>query len=484
MRVAAWLLALCVLLLVACIPPRRALQTGGNQDQPSSASLDQHSPWLDPEAQIQRRIRLITTRSFDLRQALYLRSSAASGVRIMLRLRDYSVRAEGQCDPQAVSILDPATGRADPVLNDAQLLPVNCLSSYDELHFSITALRHEEQAKPADAPLQLILQADGAAPQSIALNEKAWPLGYADSKYLFCRKVTAMQLEGGLPAPALDWSNPGLVCGLRDGKLSAAVNPGFASTAEGSAGYVIQADPSLPANAQINYSASALSQGQRHEQQWSMPYHVSYSAFAWMPPLEWAAPETLVTVAFRPDALGESAREHYLGLFRMVALNVGSGTTTLIEDRLPPYLPIAAGGNVVFYTTKQVDKEGAERWELWASSLDGLDKQLLYTTDDALYLSVEDQTQGRRLLVHRQYMSWLGGAAELHSELLEFSLDPLEGQDASLSLPEGVSVATPSGDVAPAPPGPNAGLEPDSDSGGSPPPPSSGDGPPPIAIPQ
>jgi hypothetical protein len=294
---------------------------------------------------------------------------------------------------------------------------------------------------------------------------------------VFGRRVTGIQLEGGLPAFSLDWTDSGVLCSTHDGKTAPALVPYFAVNGKARAGYTVHADPALPASATIEYEAQLLSSGRGAAQHWTLPYHVSYAPFAWMPPLVWAGSDSMLTVAFRPDTQGPSAQAHYQGLFRLVALNMESGGQTLIEDRLPPYLPIAATDGVVFYTTKYSDG-GKTQWELWAASLDGLAKQRLLTVDDALYLSVEDASGGRRLLVHRQYLKMAGRGAELHSEISELSLDLLEGQDVAEPQAPGIKGSDETGPAEGVPSAPSEGASPS-----LPPAAGDGDGPPPIAMP-
>ena len=59
---------------------------------------------------------------------------------------------------------------------------------------------------------------------------------------------------------------------------------------------------------------------------------------------------------------------------------------------------------------------------------------LWFTDGSTIYLSVEDQYDGQRLLVHRQMVDLSGSDPELHSELREFSLGPLMGGTVKLDL--------------------------------------------------
>jgi hypothetical protein len=483
-QVALWVAA-CLLCCPACQPaPQRVWKPGATPAPTASETAAPALGWLDAGAQLESARRLVTPDGTDLRQAVYVRPGGGDTAQILVRLRDYSGRVEGQCDPQRVELVDPGSDASQPVELEAGLLPVDCLRSADDRSYCITALRLPAGVSIADARLAGVVYASNAAPQTLEL-DRLYPLCIGDGGALGCRSVRNAQLANGLPVLDLDWDAVQLQAVTSSGRAPRGTNSALVWNGQAWAAYRIAYDPQQPAAATVDYRASSGG--------WSasLPCHLSYSPFAWLPPLLWGDQATLITIAFRPNATGISAQPNYDGLFRLVALDAGSGHATLIEDRLTPYLPVVAADGIVFYTLSQPDGERT-RWELWAAGLDGLRKQRLLAVRDAVYLSVEDELDGRRLLVQHQYISSGDSGAVLHTELRELSLDALPGaveeapaaaesesQPGATDLFGGQPPATADGaGTAPEPP---QNSPPDDF---TPPPPSGGSSPPPIAVPE
>ena len=245
------------------------------------------------------------------------------------------------------------------------------------------------------------------------------------------------------------------------------------------AGYGLHYDPALPAQALIEYACSG--KGGRHAR-WSLPYYASYETALWEPPLAFAGAIRLATITFRPDAAGRGERANERGLFRLVTLDAVDGQARLVEDRVHPYMTLAAGGGLVFYTLR-LYAAGQPVWEVWAATSDGMNKQRLWQEKDAEFIAIEDLLDARRLLVLRQYAAYKGAQLELHSELRELSLEPLE--QSTIAIPE----SAPAPAETPAVDGKDlfnsAKAQGGSGSAGGLPLPPPGDGgtPPPIAVP-
>jgi hypothetical protein len=455
--------------------------------QPDAAA----APWLDPQAQIASAVRLITPNGVDLRQAAYLRQGAV--IRIVALTRDYTKRAEGVSDPQSLQLLPTGPGEPQPLDPGADYLPIKLFAAPSRASFCLSAVKRGEGVKLADAALNVLLYGKDNAFKVLDQQPKAVPLGYVAEQLLLCRNVMQRERAGGLVILGLDWTGSAEVCDLAHGAFRPTNGISFAGCADGShiAGYQLRYDPALPAQAQIEYSCT----GKRGQTaRWSLPYHVSYETELWQPPLEFIDNTTLATLAFRPDTSGRGDKANYDGLFRLVALDAQSGALRIIEDRVMPYTTLVAGAGLVFYVLRLRTETGVS-WEVWAASADGLAKQRVWSTTDAEYVTLEDLLDGRRLLVHRQYVLIAEAGPELRSELVELSLGTLE-QSTGVVQPEPAKTAAPAdakgGSAAPAegqdlfiPDKPGGGEDSGDGGGGAPGPAPGGEGgsPPPIAVP-
>jgi hypothetical protein len=242
-------------------------------------------------------------------------------------------------------------------------------------------------------------------------------------------------------------------------------------------GYSVSFDPALPGKGNITYW---LGNGGRNTQRWELAYFGESAPFEWRPPLRWLNDNTVATVTFLPRALGGEA-----GLFRITALE-SDGDARLIEDRVSPDVSLVTADGLLLYAMRG----GAALWSVWAASADGMRKQRVWAADNSVFLEVLDVVGGRRVLTHRQY---IGGDNQLHSDIVELSLDPLQATKGKPQPEEIRALPSPKGiieeekaapkqkpqappvddsDLFPSDPG-DGGFIPDSPGGG--PPPISGD---------
>lgn len=466
MDAARWVMVLVPVMLAGCVMPqgeqRQGAKAGGGGAEGSAPGPPAHaSAWLNPEAAIESAVLLITPAGTDLRQAAYLRQSAESrGLLVMLR--DYTTRTPGKPDPQQITRVQLDDGAFEAIQLEDGAQPLGFRVSPSRTRWLCNYLAGLDQAGVGEAALHTAVAEQDEAPEVFGARDDLFALGFVDDDTFLGRKVKAAQLEGGLVALSLDWgaeAEQGILAGgLYESTAAGSFVPGPSRGLR--AGYEIAYDPALPKEARITYAVERRA-GAGQQQRWSFDYHVSYSPFEWLPPLVWLDEDSLATIMFRPDAAGRSAKANYRGAFNVVALDVGSGETRLIANQALPDLPLAAADGVLFHTLV-VGGPDAARWELWARSADGLDMQRLWASDDAVYLSVEDVLEGRRLAVHRQYFEIVGGQPELRSELREFSLDPmpeielpirLDGSAGQLTRVEeaGPDVLTPSSPGEPPP---------------------------------
>lgn len=370
----------------------------------------------------------------DIRQALYLKDQSDDSIEVLLRLRDYSSKGGGRPDPQHLLLLDLDAGTSSERELGEDLALVELHVSPARTLWVAGALNLGDGASPTTAPLQLVCSRTDFSREDLMPGQRLLPLGFLDEQTVEVRPVRSVQLDNGLVAPAIDWKLPAQRYDLSTRQLEEDPDGLLVPDAGGRqlAGYQVDYTPVLPADAKvIYYAAGADSKTARRLAQFS--YHVSYSAFEWLPPLIWLSDTALATVQFLPDTSGVSLKPNHVGLFRLVTLGTRDGHVTLIEDHLPADLPIAADNGVLFYTLQECEGDDV-RWGLWAASGDGLVKQRLWEPDaETVYLSVEDAAGGR-LLVNRQYFTGDGQRPQLVSELREFSLEPLTGGTVEIQL--------------------------------------------------
>jgi len=464
-------ISLLVLISGCVIPPQTARNT--RSSEPATAEQSSTlSPWLNPEAVITSATRLVTPHGMDIRQALYVTASDEPEPTVLLRFRDYSERRDGQPDAQHIALLKAQSRETQQFILDGEITPLEIIVSPKRGAWALSALDLADGVQPSHAPLVVLAREALGDELRIESDDQLLPLGFIDEYTLFAREVKAVQIDGGLPAISLDWQGQCWRLRLGDKAWANTDINVFVPQHGGitAAGYTIECDPVLPGQAMIHYTVGSHIVGNSSILAFSSPYHVSYTAFPWQPPLVWVDGSTVATVQFLPDATGKSSQANYQGLFRLVCVSL-EGVTTLVADHLSPGLPVVAGNGVLFYTRQEPGDAGAS-WELWAASADGLRKQRLWQAEgECLYLSVEDVLDGQRLLAQRQYIEVKASTPELHSELREFSLVPLSSPEAVLDFAplESPRQATTDSDGLMVPPVTGGGT---------------GSGPPPIAIPE
>lgn len=434
--------ALCLLpliLLVSCQLPGSRTGAGGGEGAPHAAA------WFDPQARIGAAVRMTTAAGVDLRQAQYLRGPGGE-LSILVLTRDYGKRAEGKADLQMVELVPAGSGTRQPLTLREEYLPLRIFVSPERRAYCVAALRRGEGLGPETAPLNMHVWAGGAAAKIVDSQPELCPLGFVSESHIYCRPMVNRRRDAGLILFDFDWDAPAQVYAVTTGQFLRAKSEAFTGNGDGTciAGFAVHAEPALPTRASITYAM--ISKG-RAAKRWTLPYYTADEG-GWLPALCFADARTLATVAFRPGALDSGAP----GLFRIVTLDAGSGAVRLVEDRVQPYVTIAGGGGVLFYALRHAG-DGAESWELWVASTDGLLKRRLLLDSDAQYLGVLDALDGQRVLVHRQYFTVVGNSVELHSELKEIALGTLAqtpgegtGGAESLFTPPGESGgASPSG---------------------------------------
>jgi len=428
------LLILATIVLTGCITGDDSSRVVQKTATAPPAAAEQPSPWLNPRAQLARKLRLTAPDSMDLRQALYCMEDANDAWSAIIRLRDFSVAGSSKPDPQHLVLLqlDKGTSSNQEIADNLAL--VELWVSPARTSWIATALDLADATALEDAPLRLIGYPAESSREMVAPEERLLPLGFVNEQTLAMRAVRAVQVDNGLLAPSLDWQSTAQLYNLGSQQLTADAAGLFVPSIAGDklAGYGIDYTPVLPADARVTYYVSGAG-GAAASQLADFSYHVSYTPFPWRPPLIWLDNDLLATVQFLADSAGISPKPNHQGLFRLVTIDADGGELTLVEDRLPAGMPIAADDGVLFYTRQQYEQDGP-RWELWAASRDGLRKQRIWQPDaETFYLSIEDAWDGR-LLVHRQYFDLSGQQPALFSELQEFSREPLAGGKAKLEL--------------------------------------------------
>lgn len=410
---------------------------------------------------------MTTTAGVDLRQAQYLRGQGGE-LSILVLTRDYGKRAEGKANPQAVELVPAGPGTRQPLALGEEYLPLRIFVSPERSAYCVAALRRGERLGPETAPLHMHVWAGGAAAKIVDSQPELCPLGFVNESHIYCRPMVNRRREAGLILFDFDWDARAQVYAVTTGQFLQAKSEAFTGNADGTciAGFAVRAEPALPTRASITYAM--ISKG-RAAKRWTLSYYAG-AGEDWVPALCFADARTLATVAFRPGALDSMSP----GLFRVVTLDAESGAARLVEDRVEPYMTIAGGGGVLFYALRHAG-DGAESWELWVASTDGLLKRRLLLDSNARYLSVLDALDGQRMLVHRQYFTVVRNSVELHSELKGIALGPLPqtpgegpgGAESLFTLPGESGGGSPSGE------GGSSGQGPAAPEGG----------PPPIAIP-
>ncbi len=473
-----------ILLVLGCLIIALAGCQGAERSKSAKVSdytLPPSSPWLDPTVQLSSAVRLTTRTGIDLRRALLAPAGTANDHLALLQLRDYSKQPEGEPDPQLIFVLDLETEE----LHKVKDLPGHVLGVFPAVSgegWLAYCLQAEAGQAWDTGKLTLASVTAEAGVQVWDTQERIWPLGVLHGQGLAAVPFSKVSLNAGMMVPTLSWQEPMLRLDPKAQVVKPQAGPWLLLEEEGlAAGLVLDYDPALPAQAKLQYLATPGANVQQ-QKTWTFGYFASGGQTGWLPALAAVDAENLVAIVFQPDGTGKGTGGGAGGIFRLLVLNAATGTADVIEDHLPPDLPVVADQGVVFYT-RQAWAGEVMRWEVWASSPDGLRKHLLYHTDDALYLAVEDARGGRRLLLNRQYLEVTGGKPELHSELREVSLDPLTdiGSAAEVQPLTSPEAEKPGDAAAASPDSPELFGEP---GGQAAPPAQHGDGPPPITIPK
>ncbi|MDQ3022851.1 MAG: hypothetical protein M3R04_00485 [bacterium] len=432
-------------------------------------------------------MRLTSPGGIDVRQAAYWQPKVGEKngpLQVLLRTRDYNKREEGEPDPQRVAVLDLASGSTSKLDEAIEGLPIEFAISANHRYAVVALLEPSGEGNSYSLEaIDLRAYGYGEAPKELLPQPSVVPWQVLDNGDVVCRIVRAVLLEKGLPAVGIEWSKEAQLCNINNKRFSnAGTVPLPSQNAELRAGYSVAYDTALPDKARMTYALGDSVSGARS---WEMDYFGGSAPFDWRPTVRWISAGSAATVAFRRGALEGEA-----GLFRIVALE-RSGSARLIEDRVTADTSLVATPGVLLYAMRS----GGATWSIWAASPDGLQKQRVMLVEDTVFLELLDIVDGRRVLAHRQYFG-NEQPAQLHSEVFELSLDPLQATKGNKTtdeelkpLPSSKAVVeegdpsprheqsnseeTPPEDLFPSGPGDGGGFLPDNP----------GDGPPPIAEP-
>lgn len=483
------LLAPILLLMLLCGCPSTGgtgapAREAGTISNTGDGARATNSAWLDPDAKLNTAIRLTSPAGIDVRQAAYWQPDLAEGkqapLAVLLRTRDFTKKAEeGTPDPQRVAKLDLLTGETSKLDEGMAGLPIEMTVSPNHKYALVGQL--ESLGDKKGYSLEAVdLRAYGYGEKAVELRPQpsVVPWQLQDDGNALCRIVRGIVVEKGLPAVGYDWSAGTQLCNVAARSFATAEEPAVSGPGRVRSGYSVSFDPALPDKGRITYW---LGNGGRNTQRWELAYFGESAPFDWRPPLRWLDNDTVATVTFLPRALGGEA-----GLFRITALE-SSGEARLIEDRATPDISLVTADGLLLYAMRG----GAALWSVWAASADGMRKQRVWAADSTVFLEVLDVVNGRRVLIHRQYF---GGDNQLHSDVVELSLDPLQATKGKPQPEELHALPTPKAiieeekaappkkeqqspprddDLFPSSPGDGGGFVPDNPGGG--PPPISGD---------
>ena len=393
------------------------------------------SAWLDPDAKLNTAIRLTSPAGIDVRQAAYWQPASADGkqapLQVLLRTRDFTKKAEeGTPDPQRVAKLDLLTGETSKLDEGMAGLPIELTVAPDHKHALVAQLEPlgEKKGYSLEA-VDLRAYGYGDKPLELRPQPSVVPWIVQNDGNALCRIVRGIVVQKGLPAVGYDWSAGTQVCNVAAQTFATAEEPAVSGPGRLRSGYVIGFDPALPDKGRITYW---LGNGGRSTQRWELAYFGQSAPFDWRPPLRWLDEDTVATVTFLPRALGGEA-----GLFRITAFEP-NGDAHLIEDRAAPDVSLVAADGLLLYAMRG----GSALWSVWAASPDGMRKQRVWPAENTVFLEVLDVVNGRRVLIHRQYF---GGDDQLHSEIVELSLDPLQATKGKPQSEEIKSLPSPKG---------------------------------------
>ena len=425
MRLIALLCAVCCLVACTDQKPPEAVPVKRSYSYP-----DTSSDWLNTSGRLYTERRAVSLDGVDIRSACYLLN--ADNLDLLIHLRNYDARFKGLPDHQWLVQADVFNRQvSDPAL-PADQLPLRLLPfpGHDQALLQTVRLEPDGSVRDQGAALQLLDPAGTVSPIEGA--ESLYPVTIDGEGLIHCWQQSALQLDRGLLYSSRDYA-AGLQ--LLDSAGQAADSP--------LQWLSINADPVSPAHSTVSYLMDLPGNNLPQDVEWKFPYHMSYSAESWLPPLLNLSGNRIATLLFQPDATGPSSRANYNGIFRLATLDPQDGSIHLLEEDMPPRLNILLQDDVLFFC-RPTNGESTVRWEIWASDPSGLHKRRLYYSDDSVYLNLADLTAGR-LLFFRQFFAREDSQPVLYSELLEVSTEGLGKGIVNLERRLAGTVDSPSG---------------------------------------
>jgi hypothetical protein len=387
------------------------------------------SSWLDVTGRLYTERRAVSPDGVDIRSASYLRNE--DRLDLLIHLRNYDARVKGLPDHQWLVKADVINRQALEVHIAQQAMPLRLLPLPDHSQALVQTAETELDGSVLDKPTRLQLASPDGSLTELPGAAAIYPESVDADVLIHGWKVTSLQLDKGLLHSTRDYAAGELLLKV-DGSSAEQLSKWFS----------ISADPVSPARSSISYFCDLPGNDLREDVEWKFPYHMSYSAESWLPPLFLMSGERLVTLLFQPDATGPSSRANYNGIFRLAALDPADGSIRLIEEDMPPKLNMLLRDDVLFFCRPTNGNEST-RWEIWATDASGLHKRRLYHSDDSIYLNLAD-IAGDRLLFFRQFFAREETQPVLFSELLELSTAGLGKGLVNLDKKLGDQVDSPS----------------------------------------
>lgn len=388
------------------------------------------SSWLDVGGRLYTERRAVSPDGVDIRSACYLLN--AEELDLLIHLRNYDARFKGMPDHQWLIQADVIDRQVHEPLMPENHIPLRLLPFSEHRRALLQTAELELDGTVLDKPTQLhLLNSDGSLTQ-VQGADACYPESVDDNALIHAWKISSLQMDKGLVHSTRDYPAGELLL-TADGTGANELSKWLS----------ISADPVSPARSSISYFCDLPGNDLREDVEWKFPYHMSYSAESWLPPLFGVSDNRIVTLLFQPDATGPSSRANYNGIFRLVALDPADGSVRLLEEDMPPKLNILLRDDVLFFC-RPTNGEETTRWEIWATDPSGLIKRRLYVSDDSIYLNLAD-IAGDRLLFFRQFFAREDAQPVLFSELLELSTQGLGKGLVNLDKKLGAAVDSPSG---------------------------------------
>ncbi|MCB1219397.1 MAG: hypothetical protein H7A35_10725 [Planctomycetales bacterium] len=368
------------------------------------------SSWLDTSGRLYTERRAVSPDGVDIRAAAY--QISGEDLQLVLQLRNYDARVPDSPDNQWLVQAEVFDKVAEDVeLPDGQV-PVRMLPTPDHQQVLLQTAIPDADGRVSDQNTHLLLLDAQGESSPISGADSLYPAQFTDSGSLECWTVNALQLDRGL-----------LHSTRKLGDGASWINLDGSEATAPPSWMKVSADPVSPARSMVSYYVDIAGNALPEDVEWNFPYHMSYSSESWLPPLFRLPGGRLATLLFQPDARGPSQRANYNGIFRLATLDPDSGTVNILHEDIPPKLTILEQDGVLFYCCP-TDGEESVRWEIWATDVSGLNKRMLFTSDDSIYINLAD-VAGQRLLFFRQYFAREDTAPVLFSELQEVSTEGL-----------------------------------------------------------